>query len=127
MGYEIQMIVGVATDMNFKDKRKRFFMTYATIDMCKLGNCALMELDYQNKEDDDLVWEFYAPAGDGNTPVSEDRYGGIPKPIPIMDVIAALAKDTTTDGYRRFHWALSLLKAIEESSNETLHVMLWGH
>lgn len=125
MGYETQMIIGNATEQEYKGVR--YFMTYATIDMYKMGqHTALYELDWNNKDPDEPVWGFYAPAGDGDTPVTSDRYGDVPKPIPIELVIKALEKDMENSDYRRLKWAHALLVSIQA----TIHgatVLLWGH
>lgn len=126
MGYETQLIIGDATGNTYGGVR--YFMTYATIDMCKLGqHSALYDLDWCNKKDsDDPVYGFYAPAGDGDTQITEDRYGDVPKPIPIAKVIKALKKDFMRDDYRRIKWAIAMLEAIEASSTHVT-VLLWGY
>ena len=126
MGYETQLIVGRATDNEFQGKR--YFMEYAAIDMCKMGSqSALYDLDWCNKKDsDEPVWEFYPPGGDGDTGVSVDRYGDVPKPIPIDLVIEALQKDAEREDYHRVRWAIALLTSIRDTTNDT-SVLLWGH
>ncbi len=125
MGYETQLIVGVDTGQSYSDAGT-YFQVYATIDMCKLGHqSAVHDLDSVNKTPDEKSWYFYAPAGDGDTPVTKDRYGAMFKPIPIADVIAALEKDAETTDYRRVLWAITMLKAMDKV--ERLSVILWGY
>ena len=125
MGYETQMIIGVATEQEYEGIR--YFMTYATIDMCKLGQyTALYDLDWCNETPDEPIWGFYAPAGDGNTSVTRDCYGDVPKPIPIELVIEALEKDMEDSDYRRLKWAHALLVFIQ-ATTDGASVLLYGH
>ncbi len=126
MGYETQLIVGFASDQEYNGKN--YFMVYATIDMSKLErHSALFELDWNNKEDTNQpIWEFYAPAGDGDTGINTACYGVVPKPIPIDLVIEALQTDAEDSDNRRVKWAIALLTSIEETTYDT-SVLLWGH
>lgn len=127
MGYETQLLIGHDTGNSFSGTGI-FFMVYATIDLCKLGNSALFDLPWENKTPDEASWYWYPPTSDGNTIVSEDPYGDIPQPVPIADVISALEEDVANDDYRRLHWALGMLKAMQaEARGEELSVLLWGH
>ena len=88
MGYETELIVGKQSTLDMDEGI--YFSVYATIDMCKCGyESALYNLDWKYTPDDGKPVYSYAPTGDGNTTVNEDRYGDIPKPIPIKDVILA--------------------------------------
>jgi hypothetical protein len=126
MGYETQLLVGIDTGQLYNEGT--FFMLYATIDMCKMGDSALFNLPWLNKTPEKERWYWYPPTGDGNTVAAyEDRYGDIPQPIPIADVIAALEKDIETSEYRRFKWALDMLKALDDGKQIGLSVLMWGH
>ncbi len=126
MGYETQLLVGKDTGQSYSDEGT-YFMVHAHVDMCKLGNSALFNLPWINKTPEDNKWYFYPPCGDGDTPVTEDRYGEQFKPIPLANVITALEEDASNDDYRRVKWALALLKSIQENSGEELSVILWGY
>lgn len=126
MGYETQLVVGLDTEQKYNEDGI-YFMTYATVDMCKIGSSALFNLPTVNKTPDKKHWYFYSICGDGNTPVTEDRYGDMFQPVPLDDVITALEQDVHDSNYRRFKWALALLKSIKETSTEELSVILWGH
>ena len=126
MGYETQLLVGKATDMEFQGKK--YFMVYATVDMSKMGyDSAVYDLPWKNENTDDVMWEWYAPTGDGDIAVCQDRYGDYPQPVPVGDVIEALRTDSAGDDYRRFKWALALLEAMEKDTPEGLSVILWGY
>lgn len=125
MGYETQLLIGKAIDMEFQGKK--YFMVYATIDMCKMGyDSAVYDLPWKNENPDDEMWQWYAPTGDGNTAVCEDRYGDYPQPVPIADVVEALRADMKVSDYRRDRWAMALLESMVNDS-ENLSVLLWGH
>ncbi len=126
MGYETQLLVGLDTKNSYSDDGT-YFMVYAHVDMCRLGDSALFELPWENNTPDKNKWYFYAPCGDGDTQVTEDRYGTRFRPVPLTDVITALEMDTTNTDYCRIKWALALLKSIQENSNEELTVILWGY
>ncbi len=129
MGYETQLLVGCDTNQNLGDDGTFFFMVEATVDMRKMGNSELFNLPWVNHTPKEKSWYFYAPAGDGDTTITKDRYGEYLQPVPIADAITALEKDVETTDYRRFKWALALLKAMQADSteNENLSVLLWGH
>jgi hypothetical protein len=42
-------------------------------------------------------------------------------------VVDALEKDAKDNDYRRFKWALGLLKSMEDDAEENLSVLLYGH
>jgi hypothetical protein len=106
-------------------RKSTYFMVYAEIDLCKCGySSAVSKLDQINK-DESHFWEWYG-SGDGNNAITEDRYGDKLKPIPISDVVAALESDEKNDNYRRFKWALALLKSMQDEP-EDLKVLIYGH
>lgn len=126
MGYETQLLIGTDTERMFEGRT--YFMLAATIDMCKLGHSALFNLPWENETPDEQYWEWYAPTGDGNTPVTEDCYGAKPRPVPIVDVLEALEEDMSNNpDYRRLKWAYHMLLSIHETSPEQFTVMLWGY
>ena len=109
-----------------------YFQVYAMVDLSKPGiDCHLLKLDWKNT-DTRIVWYFYE---DGNTQVKQDDYGDLSKPIPVADVITALKKDfkesldkypgfegdPDSGGYRRFKWAIALLKVMDTNTQVLLH------
>jgi len=126
MGYETELLVGRDTGDSYSSEGQ-YFMVYAHVDMCKLGMTAVLDLPWVNKTPEVKKWYWYAPTGDGNTIITEDRYGDMPRPVPIADVITALKEDLVNSDYRRLKWALALLESMEENSGEELSVLLWGY
>lgn len=103
-------------------RKETYFSVYATIDLCKCGHASAMSgLDRKNT-DENHFWMWY----EGSEGRSEDTYGDRPKPVKINEVIAALEDDLKVDFYRRFDWALKLLKSMESDQDE-ISVMLLGH
>ena len=128
MGNETQLIIGEDTGQYYP-ATGTFFMDAALIDMYKMGNSSILELPRKNDTPDKKRWSWYAPTGDGDTPVMEDRYGDIPQPVPIGDVIESLKTDVATGaGYRRFKWALALLQAMEATQGDReFKVLVYGY
>lgn len=154
MGYETRLIIGKSSSLTgdeveygeliiedgeayrpmLKDEKGEFiktgrkeiwFQVIAEIDLCKCGyNSEIHKIDRVNK-DESHIWYWFG-SGDGDTRVTEDCYGDKPKPVPIKDVVAALEIDAEKDDYRRFKWALALLKSMQDDP-EGLTVLLYGH
>jgi len=125
MGYETRLLIGVPSRLEEERGCKEvYFSIYATIDLCKLGNSSIHELATENQTPEDKLWFFY----EGETKVTTDRYGVHMKPVPIAQVRAALEDDLAAHGYyRRLHWAIGLLKAMEENNAEDLQVLSFGY
>ncbi len=126
MGYETQLYVGIDTEQKYLSDGN-YFMVYGNVDMCKMGNSELYNLPWKNETPDVAKWYMLPSDGDGDTPVTVDRYGDMFKPFPIEDAITALEMDVAANDYRRFKWALAFLKSMKENSNEPLSVILWGY
>jgi len=130
MGYETILAVGSMHEGYFAsedNKDKRWFQVMATVDLCKAGyDSEVLKLLPKKSEVDpkDEVY-LYAPMGDGDTNVTEDRYGDKLHPVSLEDVLAALRKDAERDTYRRFKWAIGLLESMATTDN--LHVILYGY
>jgi hypothetical protein len=62
--------------------------------------------------------------------ITEDKYGDNLGVIDIDDFIAALEEDYEKEEYRRFKWAIDLLKSIKESYKDIkrdVKVITYGH
>jgi hypothetical protein len=60
--------------------------------------------------------------------ITKDRYGEPLGVIELDEFIAALEEDNKAEPYRRFQWALALLKSIKETHQEsTIKVVTYGH
>jgi len=110
-------------NIKYSDTFQLYFQVYATIDLCKIGDCNLSAVLKKNEND---RLEHYHYGSDGNTEITEDRYGDKPQTASIADCIKALEKDVKESDYRRFKWALSLLKSMNDSSND-MKVLWFGH
>ncbi len=151
MGYEIQLIVGNSASTATREferqtepvicsdgevwyplvkddkgelvhtgRMERYFFVYGMIDLCKPGGDShLLKLDWRNKDHHRLFWKYYM----GTQEVTEDLYGDYAQPLPIKDVIEALEKDSAEDDYRRFKWALGMLRAMPKDAE----VLFYGH
>ena len=124
MGYEVKLIVGVRTDqVNYKKPEQNWFHVYAEIDLSKIGTCPLEKLMFENQTKKPVVFWY---GTDGNTTITEDRYGESYLPIPIKLVVKAVEKCVAGDDYRRFKWALALLKSMQ-GNTEDISVVAYGH
>lgn len=151
MGYEVKLIVGEQCHTTDKLKRSEngeiegesvyypyerdengefiktgikhtYFMICAEIDLCKIGECNLSKALKVN-HDKNHEWYWY----DGNIETSSDCYGDKPEPISIHDCITALELDSEGSDYRRFKWALGMLKAIRDNDGHEMQVIWYGH
>ena len=123
MSYETRLIVG-KTRSALNEKGTAWFEKMAVIDLCVLGApSSLLQLDWKNKNKEPQVYWYL---DNGNTQVTEDSYGDIPKPLPIHLVNDAVMKDMASSKYRRLGWALGLLEAMEDDP-EGLEVLITGH
>lgn len=131
MGYETVLLIGEDTGRNYgmDDKKASWFQVHATVDLCKMGDSEIFNLDWVNKTPEDKLWYWYSPTGDGNTTHTEDRYRDKPKPVPLDQVVDALRCDILNDDrYRRLHWALALCEAmLEKQGGEGFSVLMWGY
>ncbi len=103
-------------------KLETYFMIAVEIDMCKIGGSHLFKALNKNTSD---INEYYWYGYDGNTRISEDRYGDKPEVTSILECITALKKDIKeSEHYRRFDWALALLESMKDSD---MQVLWFGH
>lgn len=56
-----------------------------------------------------------------------DKYGAYLGVIEIDDMIAAMEEDQKVEIYRRFTWALALLKSIKDNFDGELKIVTYGH
>jgi len=133
MGYEVELLVGHDTGLSLREgDNEIFFMVDVALDMGKIYDSHLLnDLPWSNNTPNEKRWYWYAPTGDGDTTIKEDMYGDMPAPVPLTDVIAALEKDVEESDYRRFKWALSLFKEMQDSAvdrpNDEFTVLFFGH
>lgn len=127
MGYETQLLIGEDTGQSYSDAGI-YFMVHATVDMCKMGDSELFNLPWINKTPEKEKWYWYSPTGDADAEIYADRYGDLPRPVPLADVVDALRKDCEDSNYRRLHWALALCEAmLEKQGGKGFSVLMWGY
>lgn len=152
MGYEIKLKIGAFTrpDKEWKegspiledgqvgypllqDKKGNFIATGRTelslmqaveIDLCCVGSGALMKLIEKSKvkKKSKKVYKWW----EGNRKEEEDLYGSSFKPVSINAVLKAIEADNVKEQYRRFDWAVALLKSMKISGKE-MQVIFYGH
>ena len=128
MGYETTLLVGQQTNQTYYDTEKKelskdyfWFQVYASIDLCKAGNYKDLEPEHKTPS------YFYAPAGDGDDQIIEDRYGDKLISTPIEFLINRISEQAEKEEYRRFKWALGMLESMRDNSKEQLTVLIFGH
>lgn len=114
-------------------REKKWFSLMATLDLCKIGDGPLAKLVEKSKVKAKKPKQFYYWYFDGNTEEEKDCYDERFLPVPVSEVVKALEKEIELEEksadkfhYRRFAWALGLLKAIEEEGSD-LKVLFYGH
>ena len=131
MGYETKLIIGRPIRLskslsNSISDNEIDVMVAAEIDLCKLGsNSAIMDLPWQKPKDSKVSWYWYG--SDGNTKITEDFYGKQSQPIDLVDLLAALIKDTAKTDYRRLKWARAFVESLIETDSNELKAFLFGH
>ncbi len=110
-------------------RKEHWFMHMATIELCKIGSGPLADLSALShkiaKEKSATDFHYYF-ADDGNTHITEDKYGDGLWPMPIAEVIEAISRMPGSRTYRRFKWAKALLKAMHKDDPK-LHVIFFGY
>lgn len=112
-------------------RTSHWFEVMCDLDLCKLGyqDDALNKLIQKSHESGkaNAAKEFYYFYGiDGNTEITEDKYGAIMWPVPVAEVVAAIQASLGDEPYRRLKWLLTLLKSMS-ARKHNIHVMFYGH
>lgn len=112
-------------------RKEAWFQTMAEVELCKLGyqNDALNRLiDATHKKARECAKKevLYFYGTDGNTQITEDRYGDPIRAAPIANVYDAMKAAHGKSDYRRVKWALALLAEMVNDS-EKLEVVFYGH
>jgi hypothetical protein len=133
MGYDVRMIIGeVHPEHDRRNKPLSWVSVMATLDLCVIGDKGklppLVRASLKKKSEG-----YYWYADNGNTKVRKDCYGEFPTPVPLKDVLEALEEDVRndTERYRRFRWALALIRSLWETESEhksdSIKVLFYGH
>ena len=116
MGYESKLYVVDKHDWKWCDEK--WGEVIASFDLC----CVSINFTQYPATD------CYIIADDGNTKITEDRYGDPLKEVPIQDVVEMIEKVIETgDYYRRYKPCLDLLKGFNIKNWENLGVLHYGH
>jgi hypothetical protein len=111
-------------------RKEHWFHEMVTIDMCKLGyDGELSDLGSRSHAlaKANLAKDFhFFYADDGNTQITEDRYGDPMWPMPIAEVLAAAKAHPDAKTYRRLRWAIALLESMAEDG-EGLSILFYGY
>jgi len=135
MGYEVKLLIGrecqtgdeydYSTEPSRKTGHKEtYFMTYAEIDLCKIGSGELSKAMESWKNKDKLHHWFYYGL-DGNNHMKEDCYDDRWIPQIISEVLEPIKKDNEKERYGRFDWAIALLESM--IGNEDIKVLIHAH
>lgn len=128
MGYELKLIVVESShrlqgDQCCGDVQDMYYgRVIATIDLCKCDDFS----DYFTEYTDIY---FYAPCGDGNTPVWQDRYGDrLRQCTDLQGLINKLNELYDDTGYRRYQAAASMLIPYMHTDIwPNVYVLCFGH
>jgi hypothetical protein len=127
MGYEVDLYLGEVSDFSvLDDKGIKWFSVCSMIDLSKPGYSSNII-----KVKGEVPVYFYGT--DGNTKITEDRYGEKLMAVKAQTLLDALEKDFKESkkdyggkGYRRFEMAVDLLKVFIKRFNNPMAV-LFGH
>lgn len=121
MGYESTIYIVRKTDLKYG--LKRYAEVVAMFELSCYPSIANM---MRNKKETDC----FIYADDGNTEITEDRYGKALTEATPQDVIAVLEKAVASgEEYRRIFPLLSMLKSFEEHKEQwkDVAVLHFGH
>lgn len=125
MGYEVKVYVGRVSVSTTRDEQRRWFNTWAMIDICKPGYDSEI---YKLSADHDIGEPIYIYGSDGDTEIVEDCYGKRLRAFPLDVALTALETDNGSTRYRRFQIAVDLLRSVKANAgDEQLSVFLFGY
>ena len=132
MGYEVRMKIGNVSSSGF-------ISSIAEVDLCKIGDDRIDQLvqDSQNPEKNISGKPVYFYGADGNTQITEDRYGKRMYPVSAKVVLNTFKKEMKENKesaeYRRYKMALVLLESVVKNFSKKLnsydhpYVIFFGH
>ena len=112
MGYESKLYVVDKHD--WKWSNEKWGEVIASYDLCRVP------INFSQYPATDC----YIIADDGNTKITEDKYGDPLKEIPVKDMIDMIENDKD---YRRYQPCLNLLEGFDLNRWENLVVLHYGH
>lgn len=119
MGYESKLYVVEKTTMS--NKNHMFYgIVVAMFDLSKV-----YYVSYRIKKYPYTNTVFFSD--DGDTEITEDRYGERLKEIPLKDMIAILREASANSNYRRYKPALALLESFDDPQWKDIVALHYGH
>ena len=116
MGYESKLYV--VDKHNWKGCDGRWGEVIASFDLC----CVPINFAHYPATD------CYIFSDDGNTKITEDKYGSPLEEVPVKDMIDMIETEIKNDkDYRRYQPCLNLLKGFDLNRWENLVVLNYGH
>ena len=116
MGYESKLYVVDKHDWKWCEEK--WGEVIASFDLCRVP------INFAHYPATDC----YIFSDDGNTKITEDKYGSPLREIPINELINMIENAIKeTDYYRRYQPCLSLLKGFNPKDWENLIVLHYGH
>jgi len=114
MGYELNLYVGEFS-LDYLKTPALLCRPFGLIDLCKIGMSEISKLNNLRKEKPLTQLQAFLYAEDGNTKIFEDPIGEPLRVCTFTETLAALKTDASRSSYRRFSWALDLLRGIEKT------------
>lgn len=124
MGYEVTVFIGqLHTSPGLTDDAGRAWLqVFGVVETCKSGG-DLPDLLRRKLKKLAYPANIFAPAGDGDTQINEDRYGEALVAYPITDVRELLTPEVMGDS-RLLPWLKLML---ENAPPVVTHCVLFGH
>lgn len=119
MGYESRLYVVKKTTLP-GENNLRFAQKIAVFDLCKVPAVSDKMRAYKNTD-------AFIYADDGNTEITEDRYGDVLKEVPLADAIKILEYAAAKDDYWRYRPCIALLKSMQEYGQGDIVVLHYGY
>lgn len=92
----------------------------SVFDLCKVPAVSDKMRAYKNTD-------AFIYADDGNTEITEDKYGEALKEIPLADAIKILEYAAATDDYWRYRPCIAFLKEVKDRAPGEIVVLHYGY
>lgn len=120
MGYESRLYVVKKTTSFGYNTNLRFAQKIAMFNLGKVPAVSDKMRAYKNTD-------AFIYADDGNTEITEDKYGDALKEIPLADAISILEDAAAKDDYWRYRPCIALLKSMQEYGQGDIVVLHYGY
>jgi hypothetical protein len=124
MGYETTIYIGQPGRDGF-DYNTHWFHVFGHIDCSKIGSLITVEARKSGIP-------CYIFGDDGDTKITEDKYGQVLVAVPIKKVIEGLKEHLKGNKYSRAQWAYDALRSMKKKRKGyhgmvATHCILFGH